>query len=532
MRRVYRRKRPFEYLLPFLIFVGIGVIVVLGFQLWNNLQGVKGDVYFYVASGKAKMLQYGLTEWDNAYSGTKLLLGDSVKTSQDSRGVLQFFNGTIVRLGDDTEVTITDITKRSDVEKIGLTLTHGSVWIDKKQTEGVDQSDFQVRTSHMLVSDVGTVFEVESDTDETVRVMKGNVKAQILGNPTDVTSILDSVQVGVGQEMTLNAAILKSFQNHETPSVLMALSDDFKLSDWYLWNSREDESPSDFSISSGIETSGSSEAMTSIEPTSLDTEQSATPSTEQIVTPAPTGSTSTTLQPPVISQPSPAVVTTDKNKMTISGTVGAGTAKIVISETIGGNTDEYTLGKFKSGDTSFSYNVSDALGNYKSGENIYRVFAVDADGKRSDSSDVHITYSKPEVTITDALSAPQVSTYNGSPSSTVTVGVVKVEGTVAGAKSVVVNGYTLSQFQPGDKTWVYYANESAGNLTPGENSYQVYAVDPQGNKSDTTTFAITYNKTASAQTQASSGSTTSSSTTTSTTQTTGGSSTEAVPEGF
>lgn len=63
MRRVYRRKRPLEYLLPFLIFVGLGVIVVLGFQLWNSLQGVKGDVFFYTAGGRAKMLPDGMKEW-------------------------------------------------------------------------------------------------------------------------------------------------------------------------------------------------------------------------------------------------------------------------------------------------------------------------------------------------------------------------------------------------------------------------------------------------------------------------------------
>ena len=129
MRRVYRRKSPLEYLLPFLIFVGLGVIAVLGFQLWNNLQAARGDVYFYSVGGRARMLPYGMKEWENGYSGTKMLLGDAVKTSPDGRGVLQFFNGTTVRLDADTEIVLTDITKRSDVEKIGITVNHGNVWV-------------------------------------------------------------------------------------------------------------------------------------------------------------------------------------------------------------------------------------------------------------------------------------------------------------------------------------------------------------------------------------------------------------------
>ena len=495
MRRVYRRKRPFEYLLPFLIFVGVGVIGVLGFQLWNNLQGAKGDVYFYIASGKAKMLQYGLNEWANAFSGTKMLLGDSIKTEPDSRGVLQFFNGTIVRLDGDTEVTITDITKRSDVEKIGLTLTHGNMWVNKMNSEGVDQSDMNVRTTHMMVSDVGTVFEVESNDTETVRVIAGQVNAQILGNATDKNAVLDTVQVGVGQEMTLDQAILQAFQNHDTPSVLMALSDQFKLSDWYLWNSREDQNPTDFSKILVPPTDATS-----------NTQQSTlTPSGTQ-QTASPTSTTSTQLSAPVITQPNPSVMSTDQNKVAISGTVGPGTAKVVVHETVGGTTDQYTLSRFKTGATSFSYNVSEALGNYKAGLNDYSFYALDASGNQSDSADVQITYNKAAVQITDALTAPQVVSYNGSTSasaSTVTTGVVLVQGSVAGAQSVVVNGYTLSKFQPGDKTWTYYANVGGGNLNPGLNTYQVYAVDPQGNKSAITTFTITYNKPAGGSTQTS-----------------------------
>jgi len=517
MRRVYRRKRPLQYLVPFLIFVGIGVIAVLGFQLWNNLQGAKGDVYFYIADGKAKMLQYGLTEWETAYSGTKLSVGDSVKTSPDSRGVLQFFNGTLVRLDADTELTVTDITKRSDVEKIGITLNHGNMWVNKVQSEGVDESDLAIRTTHLQISDVGTTFEVESNTNETVRVMKGAVNVQVLGtDASNKSTVLDTVQVGVGQEMTLDQAVLQAFQNHDTPSVLMALSDQFKLSDWFSWNSQEDQNPTDFSKNFGMSNVGGTQETVSLtvggtqQVGSTQNVDSTTGSTQQTTT---TGS----LQTPVITQPNTASASTDQNKMTISGTVGPGTTKIVVHETIGGATDDYTLGKFKGGSTSFSYNVSEALGNFKAGTNDYSFYAVDANGNRSDAAEVSITYNKTPTTVTGTLTAPQVTSYNGatgSAASTVKTGVVNVQGSVAGAASVVVNGYKLSKFQPGDTTWTYYANEGGGNLNPGLNTYEAYAVDPSGNKSAVTTFTITYNKpagstttTGSTQTSTGSGST-------------------------
>lgn len=504
MRRVYRRKRPLEYLTPFLIFVGIGVIGVLGFQLWNSLQGAKGDVYFYVASGKAKLLQYGTKEWETAYSGTKLLLGDSVKTGLKSRGILQFFNGTTVRLSEDTEIVVTDITKRNDVEKIGLTLNHGAMWVNKVQTEGVDQSDLQVRTTHMQVSDVGTVFEVESNGVETVRVMKGNVNVQILDNDGKNT-VLDTIQVGVGQELNLDEAILKAFQNHETPSVLMALSDTFKLSDWYLWNGREDESPTDFSIHHDFpaltqETSASQEVVSGAS-------QQTTQQTDTVNNPA-VGEPMA-----VISNPSQDEVQITNGKLTVSGTVSPGVDQVVIRQTLPGSAvEEYALKKFKKGDSAFSFNIDEAYGNLKPGRNVYQVVAVAGGIRSTDITQLVVNYEKAAVEITDALTAPKVLQYNGSTSSTTTTGVVKVEGEVHGADKVVVNGYTLGKFVSGSSSWVYYANEQGGNLTPGVNNYEVYAVDPKGNKSAVTAFTITYNKLAGSTSQASSGTSSSSTT--------------------
>ena len=505
MRRIYRRKRPLDYLLPFLIFVGLGVIGVLGYQLWINIQGAGGDVYFYIATGKAKILQYGTQEWMNAFSGTKLLLGDSVKTSQGSRLVMQFFNGTIVRLGDDTEVTLTDITKKSDTEKIGLTLGHGMIWVDKVRSESVSFSTVEVRTLHLLVSDVGTTFEIESNGVESVRVMKGGVKVNVFADENNRNTPSDVVDVGVGQEIDVDDAMLKAYKNHESPSVLMALSDQFKASDWYIWNTREDQNPTDFArenqTQSGLlqtlvqvqtqETANSTVAVSTQQPLVSQTQavqatQEIQP-TQEIV---PTGP----LPAPVISQPSTPTYATDKSKVVITGTVQAGTAKVVVHETVGGVTDEYTLGKFKTGDTVFTYNVSESYGNFKSGDNTYLFYAVDKSGKRSDPADIKITYNKPVPVITEALTAPVVLKYNGSGSSTVTVGVVKVDGEIHGAAKVIVNGYTLSKFEPGSTTWTYYANENGGNLKPGVNQYEVYGVGPDGKESDHVTFSITYNK--------------------------------------
>ncbi len=183
--------------------------------------------------------------------------------------------------------------------------------------------------------------------------------------------------------------------------------------------------------------------------------------------------------------------------MAVSGTVGKKTAKVVVEQVIDGRKDVYTLGKYQAGAAEWSYNVSEALGNLKSGENNYSFYAVDAEGNKSESTLLTLTYNKPAVTITDALTAPEVETFNGGPSSTVSVDTVKVEGYVKGAEKVVINDYALSKYEAGSTKWIYTAKESFGNLKPGLNEYEVYAVAPDGTKSAVTKFTITYNKPAS-----------------------------------
>lgn len=497
MRRVHR-KRPLDYLLPFLLIVGVGVIGVLGFQVWFNMQAHTGDVYFYEVIGKAKILQYGTTEWQPAYSGTKLLLGDSIKTLQGSRLVVQFFNGTVVRLNEDTELSLVELSKRSDREKIALRVDHGSVWVNKMQSENVIESPFEIRTPKMMVHDVGTIFELESGNEEVVRVMRGSVKVTPMPEGKDLS--LEPINVGVGQEIHLDQAVLMAFQKHENPSVLMALNDEFKASDWSIWNSQEDQTPTDFASQKNKPVTAVADTTTQTAPTTAtDASTPASPVGTEIQVGAPT----LTLQ-----QPANDHVTVQDGKVAISGTVSAGTVKIVVKQNVGGVTEEYKLQKFKEGDTTFSYNLSETYNNIKPGENIYNFYAEDKDGKRNTEGGLlRVTYEKTDAVAADSsttpattepLVAPTVVSFNGVPAvnaaTDVKVSIVKVIGSVRGAAKMVVNGLTLTKFKPGDTSWTYFANVEGGNLKEGLNEYEAYAIDANGKESEHFKFTITYTK--------------------------------------
>ncbi len=470
------------------------MIVILAFQLFGAFQGKTGDVYFYVVQGNAKILPYGTSEWQDAFSGTKLLAGDSVKTLQGGRMVLQFYNGSVVRLDQDSGITLVDVAKRSGDEKIALNLDFGAAWVNRVITEDTKTSKFELKTDHMLVKDVGNIIEVEkAEATDVVRVLKGAIKVDIYANDDNKNEVADTQDVGVGQELYLDPATLKSFKNHENPSALIAIRDEFKGSSWYSWNVQEDETATDFARQpkQNVLTGG----------TSLQTQAS---SQTQVGGSATQNSGSQTVQqtqsnqvPKVtITSPAQPEVTINTGKLTISGTVSSGTAKIFVTQTLAGTLENYQLQKFKAGDPTFTYNLAESYGNLKQGDNTYVFYGVDADGRKGTSvAQVVVHYGAAGSTQQNqALTAPKVLSFNGANSSTVTVGVVKVLGEVQGAAKVIVNGFTLGKFVPGTTSWTYYANENGDNLKPGVNDYDAYAVDAQGNESAHTKFTITYNK--------------------------------------
>jgi len=71
--------------------------------------------------------------------------------------------------------------------------------------------------------------------------------------------------------------------------------------------------------------------------------------------------------------------------------------------------------------------------------------------------------------------------------------VVKIEGTAPPeATQIVVNGFTLTKFQPGDRKWSYFAAKKFGTLVPGENSFSVYAISRDGKKSEAASVIVFY----------------------------------------
>ena len=76
---------------------------------------------------------------------------------------------------------------------------------------------------------------------------------------------------------------------------------------------------------------------------------------------------------------------------------------------------------------------------------------------------------------------------------------VKIEGTAPkNAVQIMVNGYTLTRFLPGDTKWQYFAATRFGTLVAGENKFEVIAITRDGKKSSPASLQIFYEAAAAA----------------------------------
>lgn len=475
------RKRPIDYILPFLIMICTGVIVVLGYQLWNTIQGSEeeNDIYVYIAQGNAKILPWGAGEWERVYNGTRLLQEDSIKTQNGGRVVIDLFNEHYVRMDEKSEVSLSNIRKNGEGYEIDIQLLEGKIWINNNDRSEIPVK-FTVSTDHTMVKTLSTIYEVEQMEDnEAIRVVKGDILADIMIEEGGNMRKVETLNIGVGQQAVITDDDLDSYADRSMPSVIDALSDDFRDSSFYKWNMAEDQHPTDFSLSSGA-----------YDPTIWDE-----PATEEV------DIEEGEIAKPEITVPSTLTFATPESSLTIRGLTAAQTEKMMVDVESDEGVETYELNLYVPGNTEWSFAVSQAAGTLNPGMNTYEFYALGEDDKRSGKTELIVNYQTDEIEEEDddedldlgALVAPEVESYNDETSNVVEEGDVKVIGSVAGAEEINVSGYTLSAFEPGDTTWVYYAKESLGNLDPGENTFTVKAIAPDGSEKSTT-FTITYNK--------------------------------------
>lgn len=150
-----------------------------------------------IARGEVLVMKAGTTAWNKASPGMTLEEGDRIKTGADSDAVITFFEGSIVELEADTEVTVAELNIAEDTgsttiklwQQIGKTRSRVEKLVDPA-------SRYEVETPAGAALVRGTWVDVRVDEvgDTTVYVPRGQAWAEAQG---------ESVSVDAGYHVTI-----------------------------------------------------------------------------------------------------------------------------------------------------------------------------------------------------------------------------------------------------------------------------------------------------------------------------------------
>ncbi|MFA5947776.1 MAG: hypothetical protein WC806_02285, partial [Candidatus Gracilibacteria bacterium] len=219
----------FDYLLPFLVLVCIGLILVLGFNLWRTF-GTEASIkaaYLHFESGNAKMKTWGTNEFFEINSDALIMQGDQIVFSADATGIVEFVDGTIMRVSDGSDITFVEVDENGGL--INLLLADGKVWFNKVYNDAGDTNIIVKTTNLEVTSSNSAIFEIENEFDEIVRVFSGSGDALVVKifDKAGEKSV-DEEKIGVGQEIEFTDKVLERYWVFQSPSVLSAISDEFK----------------------------------------------------------------------------------------------------------------------------------------------------------------------------------------------------------------------------------------------------------------------------------------------------------------
>jgi hypothetical protein len=196
------------------VFAALGVVVIIVLSLFAvfvlPLVSESPPATLIVESGDVQVAQSPL----RPVSGeVQLKKGDKIATGSNGRASVVLFGSSVIRLGNNTNLTIEELTQSRENRNVRIKQDSGRVWNKVLKLSGVD--NFQVATPQSVASIRGTAFESwVRDGITATSVVEGTLNIQ-------------SAATGLGVDVAENAAA--DTLTGENPTVRGLVVNDFIL---------------------------------------------------------------------------------------------------------------------------------------------------------------------------------------------------------------------------------------------------------------------------------------------------------------
>ncbi len=193
--------------------------------------------------------------WSNATLKMIVLNADLIRTKTESRCEVTLLDGSVVRIGENSEFEFTDASIKKNSKKVNAQLKRGRIWSNVTKLRA-KQEGFQIKTPTAVCAVRGTIYRIDADSSTKCLVYDGTVDVgptSFWGQPqAGQTKSLKPVEVPgpyeipPPYEVSLEewVRIVKGFQIVVRPDGKFAKSrfDEAKdaQQDWVHWNKQRD----------------------------------------------------------------------------------------------------------------------------------------------------------------------------------------------------------------------------------------------------------------------------------------------------
>lgn len=365
--------KPFFWLIIFLI-LSVFVFKACFNFVANRAEERRDEAILSVNKGEAEIIVFGSDESEVASSSQVILEGDKVKSLDDSYVTLDFYNGTKVKLDQNTTLSFSEVESKDDTDYIVLDLIEGRIWVDEVPSDD-GQLELKVKTDVMnLISFEGKYLASNIPDDEYVYVFEDRISAELVDRSAGNDVVIENVMLSPNQKIMIPDSKQIELLERQPVTLAEEAIDELLTDDFFKWNSGSLSLVSTAKVEEDEEESSTGMTLEELEAFVNETveEESSTGSTFKINVTSPDLNT-----------------TIHKDAIAIEGEVIAGEGSKV-TVTWDGSGAPYTLAGFGPGDTSFRYVADLEYKNLKEGINVYTVTAYDAAGNPSNTVTVTI----------------------------------------------------------------------------------------------------------------------------------------------
>jgi len=214
------------------------------------------EVIIEIDEGGVEVWPAGGSTWQRVKDGQTLGAGDRVRTLEDSSASIIFYDNSVMRLDENTEITISelDIDPENYLDqKVSVELIVGRAWSRIMNLLDLDSS-YEVQTSSVVATVRGTSFTMsvdergETEVDVTESMVELALFQSASGSEEIITTNPRQLRLEAGRYITRGA--FKNLTENDQPVDVFniesqSIDEDRLKSSWYLKNMTRDEDFSD-----------------------------------------------------------------------------------------------------------------------------------------------------------------------------------------------------------------------------------------------------------------------------------------------